>query len=195
MGRLAKLVLILLIVIFLLLVLAALAAKLVFDAKAFRAPSESMVPTIDVGDRLLTIKESDPERGDVVVLNPPAGAADGRCGARAPLGSPCPRPTPGTLDQAFVKRVVAVGGDRLTIQDGATVIDGKVQREPYARTDAECQVCNLPREITVPAGHVFVMGDNRGASDDSRAWGPVRVGEVQGEVRLRYWPPGVFGEL
>jgi signal peptidase I len=193
--RLAKFVLFLVVVVALLVVLGALAAKLVFDAKAFSAPSESMLPTIDVGDRLITTKESDPERGDVVVLRPPAGAADGRCGAQAPLGSPCPRPTPGSLDLTFVRRVVAVGGDRLSVRDGLTVIDGKVQREPYARKDAECQACNLPREITVPAGHVFVMGDNRGASDDSRFWGPVRVGDVEGEVRLRYWPVGEVGEL
>ncbi len=68
-----------------------------------------------------------------------------------------------------------------------------MQREPHARKDAECQACNLPREITVPAGHVFVMGDNRGASDDSRLWGPVRVGAVEGEVRLRYWPLDALG--
>src|SRR5680860_780131 len=195
MRRLAKFGLILLIVVASLLVLGALAATLVFGAKTFRAPSESMVPTVDVGDRLVTTKESHPKRGDVVVLNPPAGAADSRCGAQPPLGSACSRPTPGTLDQALVKRVVAVGGDRLKVQDGATVIDGRVQREPYARQDAECQACNLPREITVPAGHVFVMGDNRGASDDSRFWGPVRVDDVQGEVRLRYWPLDGFGGL
>ncbi|MEK6227918.1 MAG: signal peptidase I [Actinomycetota bacterium] len=193
MRRLAKFGLILLIVVASLLVLAALAAKLVFGAKTFRAPSESMVPTVDVGDGLVTTKESHPKRGDVVVLNPPAGAADSRCGTDHALGSACPKPTPGSLEQPFVKRVVAVGGDRLAIQDSLAVIDGKVQREPYARKDAECQACNLPREITVPEDHVFVMGDNRGQSDDSRFWGPVPVDDVQGKVRLRYWPLDGFG--
>ncbi|MBA3359546.1 MAG: signal peptidase I [Thermoleophilaceae bacterium] len=195
MRRLAKFALVLLIVVVSLLVLAALAAKLVFGAKAYRAPSESMVPTIAVGDRFLTTKETDPERGDVVVLNPPAGAADIRCGTDQPLGGACPTPTPGSLQQSFVMRVVAVGGDRLAIRDGLAVIDGKPQREPYARKDSECEGCNLPREITVPADHVFVMGDNRGESSDSRVWGPARVDDVQGKVRLRYWPVDAFGGL
>jgi len=193
--RLAKFALTLLIVATSLIVLAALAAKLVFGAKTFRAPSESMVPTLDVGDRLLTLKESDPKRGDVVVLNPPAGAADSRCGVEQPLGGACSKPTPGSLEQPFIKRVVAVGGDRLAIRDGLAVIDGEGRRETYARKDADCAICNLPREITVPRGHVFVMGDNRGESDDSRSWGPVRLDNVQGKVRLRYWPVAGFGEL
>jgi len=143
----------------------------------------------------MTIKESDPQQGDVVVVEPPAGAADSRCGVKIPLGSACPEPTPGRVGQVFIERVVAVGGDRLKIQDGATVIDGEVRRDTYARKDADCPICNLPREITVPRGHVFVMGDNRGESEDSRVWGPVRVDDVQGKVRLRYWPPAGFGGL
>ena len=178
-----------------LIVLAALAAKFVFGAKTYRVPSESMQPTLTVGERLMTTKESDPQRGDVVVVEPPAGAADSRCGVKIPLGSACPEPTPGRVGQVFIERVVAVGGDRLKIQDGATVIDGEVRRDTYARKDADCPICNLPREITVPRGHVFVMGDNRGESEDSRVWGPVRVDDVQGKVRLRYWPPAGFGGL
>ena len=151
-----------------------------------------MVPTIDVGDRLITTKESDPERGDMVVLHPPAGAADSRCGARAPLGAGA-RPTPGSLDRTFVERVVAAGRRSLSIRDGLTVIDGQGRASPRAQGRRSASACNLPANITVPAGHVFVMGDNRGASDQPLLSAGAPVGDVEGEVRP-HWPVGEIGD-
>jgi signal peptidase I len=91
---------------------------------------------------------------------------------------------------SFIKRVVAVEGDRLSVRGGRVYIDGRPEREPYARLDEGCPTCNHPEEITIPEDHYFMMGDNRGASADSRDWGPVPEEWIAGEVRLRYWPPG-----
>jgi signal peptidase I len=170
-----------------------LALMTVLGGRTFRAPSESMLPTIRVGERLMTTKVSEPGRGDIVVLNPPAGAEKNVCGVRVPANGACPRATPERSKVNFIKRVAAVAGDRLSIRGGRTVIDGEVQEEPYIRADRDCPACNLPDEITVPRGHVFVMGDNRGASADSREWGPVPEDAVLGKVRLRYWPPSRAG--
>ena len=165
----------------------------VLGGRTFRAPSDSMEPTIAMGDRFVTTKASDPQRGDIVVFRPSVGALDGGCGAERPPSSPCPRGKSRRIEQTFVKRVVAVGGDRLAIREGRAVVDGRVQEEPFIRGDRSCAICNLPGEITVPEGHVFVMGDNRGESSDSRDWGPVPEDWVVGEVRLRYWPLGRVG--
>lgn len=167
--------------------------------KPYRIPSASMEPTIEIGDRILVRKTGgySPERGDIVVVNPPPGADLNECGV--PNFEPvarrqaCPRSSEGESQTARVGRIVAVGGDRLRIEDGATVIDGKRQDEPYARTGDPCELCDLPREITVPDGHVFLMGDNRAASADSREWGPVREDSVVGPTLITYWPPSRWG--
>lgn len=166
-----------------------------FGGRAFRAPSASMSPTIEVGERFITTKTSEPQRGDLVVFKPPAGADENTCGVRRPARSACPKGTPGQSEVSFIKRVVAVEGDRVAIRGGRVVLDGQVQDEPYLRPSPDCGVCNLPREITVPAGHFFAVGDNRGESADSREWGPVPDNAIVGEVRLRYWPPGRAGRL
>lgn len=170
--------------------------------KPFRIPSESMKPTVEIGDRILVRRGGyTPERGDVVVSQPPAGAEHGRLECGVPGFDPverrqaCPRPTEQRSDQNFVHRVVALGGDRLRIEGGRTFVNGRRQDEPYIEPDESCDVCNLPREITVPEDHVFVMGDNRGASADSRFWGPVKQDWIVGEVAIRYYPLGRFGGL
>ena len=160
-------------------------------ARTFRVPSPAMAPTIEEGDRIITTPASDPALGDIVVLHPPVEAEQGvGCGAAQAL---CARPGSAPAEVSFVKRVVARGGDRLMMVDGRLVRNGQPQREPYVRTDGCRSFCDFPREITVPRGHLYVLGDNRGASDDSRFWGPVPVEWVIGKVRLRYWPPGRVG--
>ena len=113
-----------------------------FLVKPFRIPSESMVPTLEIGQRVLVDRVSfrfgDPERGDIVVFKPPAGADTNTCGVEHAPDSPCPRPTTGRSDTNFIKRVVAVGGDRLKVIDGRVYINGKRQKEPFARLDSEC---------------------------------------------------------
>ena len=91
--------------------------------------------------------------------------------------------------------MVAVGGDRLKVIDGRVYINGKRQKEPFIRPDDECGICNLPEEITIPKGHFFMMGDNRGESADSREWGPVPKKWMIGKAFVTYWPPDRIGTL
>jgi signal peptidase I len=170
-----------------------------FLVKPFRIPSESMVPTLDIGQRVLvdrvTKNFSDYDRGDVLVFKPPAGADTNACGVRHSSRSPCPEPTDGQSDTNFIKRVVAVEGDRLSVRGGRVFINGTPQQEPYARLDDACPICNLPQQITIPEDHYFMMGDNSGASADSREWGPVPKDWVIGQAFATYWPPGKIGTL
>jgi signal peptidase I len=176
-----------------------------FLVKPFRIPSESMVPTLAVGQRVLvdrvTFRFGDPERGDVVVFKPPAGAEDdesgeAQCGAPRVEGQSCPRPTPQRADTNFIKRVVGLPGDRLKVIRNRVYINGRRQNEPFIARDPDCHdLCNMPREIEIPRGYYFMMGDNRGASLDSRAWGPVPKKWLIGQAFATYWPPGKVGTL
>jgi signal peptidase I len=171
-----------------------------FLVKPFRIPSESMVPTLEIGQRVLvdrlTKNFGDYERGDVLVFKPPAGADNNSCGVEPPPErSPCPRPTDDRSDTNFIKRVVGVGGDRLSVRGGRVYINGRAEKEPYARPDDSCQICNLPEAITIPEDHYFMMGDNRGASADSREWGPVPKDWVIGQAFATYWPVDRIGTL
>ena len=170
-----------------------------FLVKPFRIPSESMVPTLEIGQRVLvdrvTKNFSDYDRDDVLVFKPPAGADTNSCGVRHSPEAACPRPTADRSDTNFIKRVVGVGGDRLSVRGGRVYINGKGLKEPYARLDDTCPICNLPREITIPKGYYFMMGDNRGASADSREWGPIPKDWVIGQAFATYWPPNRIGLL
>jgi signal peptidase I len=175
--------------------------------KPYQIPSESMEPTLDVGQRVLVNRFlyhfKDPEIGDIVVFHPPAGADGGpRCGVKeqgrepSDVGMPCPAPTEERSDQNFIKRIVAGPGDTLSIKEGHPVVNGVEQKdEPYINPCGGGGVCNMPKEITIPADHYFMMGDNRGASDDSRFWGPVPRDWLIGEAFATYWPPNRIGGL
>jgi signal peptidase I len=173
-----------------------------YAVKPYRIPSESMEPTLHVGDRVLVNRLShrlgvDPEVGQIVVFHPPLGAdaSPPRCGATEEGGgsrTPCSRPTPAASSQTFIKRVVGVSGDRLALRHGRVVRNGELQAEPYARPCGG-PACELPRPARVPEDFVYLLGDNRGASQDSRFWGPVPVSWVIGEAIGVYWPPGRVG--
>ncbi|MFL5868002.1 MAG: signal peptidase I [Thermoleophilaceae bacterium] len=174
-----------------------------FLVKPFRIPSESMEPTLDVGQRVLVwrlgLHLGTPHRGDIMVFKPPKGADENQCGV--PGFNPeaeresCPKPTSQRSNTNFIKRVVAVGGDRLSVRAGRVYLNGHEQKEPFIRPSSDCGICQLPRAIKIPKGYFFMMGDNRGESADSREWGPVPKKWMIGKAFLTYWPPGRVGTL
>jgi signal peptidase I len=165
-----------------------------FIVKPYRIPSGSMEPTLAIGQRVIVDRVSRHftsfHRGDIVVFHPPKGAdSEVQCGEpNKPPGEPCPKATPQKSSTNFIKRIVGVPGDRLSVRAGRAYIDGKELKEPYIRPDATCPICNEPRPITIPPGHFFMIGDNRGESDDSRDWGPVPKRWIIGAVLVRYAP-------
>jgi signal peptidase I len=172
-----------------------------YAVKPYRIPSGSMIPTLRVDDRVLVDRVghrlgAQPEIGDIVVFHPPTGADSEPAVCEAPTnGSPCAEPTEEPSKQTFIKRVVALGGDTIAIRDGHVIRNGREAPEPFAADCGGVDGCDLPRAITVPKGSVFLMGDNRGGSLDSRFWGPVPVDWVIGQARAKYWPPGHAGTL
>ena len=176
-----------------------------FLVKPFRIPSESMEPTLAVGQRVLVDRVSprfgEPQRGDIIVFKPPRGAddnADSECGVERPPDQACERALPERSDTNFIKRVVGVPGDELYISRGRVFLKGRggrfrQQDEPYIEPDETCDTCNLKKPIKVPRGQFFMMGDNRGNSTDSRAWGPVKKDWVIGGAFFTYWPPKRLG--
>jgi len=171
-----------------------------YAIKPYRIPSGSMEPTLDVGERVLVQRVTtrlggEPKVGDIIVFHPPAGA-DGvpaQCGTPARDDQPCARPTKNQSDQTFIKRVVATGGDTVAVRNGLAVVNGRTQPAPFAAACAGGDGCDMARPITVPKGSLFLMGDNRGNSDDSRYWGPVPEDWVIGKAFGTYWPPSRVG--
>jgi signal peptidase I len=171
-----------------------------FLVKPYRIPSESMEPTLDVGQRVLVnrvnYRLSDPDRGDVVVFHPPEGAEGNTCGVVRQPDEPCSRPTRKRSDLNFIKRVVAVPGDTLAIRGGHAVVNGKEQNESFTEPcPGDGGECNFQKSIKIPPGHFFMMGDNRGQSDDSRFWGPVPEKWIIGQAFFTYWPVDRVGIL
>jgi signal peptidase I len=160
----------------------------------YTVPSGSMDPTYPVGDVLSTnldaYADSEPVVGDVAVFHPPAGAESAsECGVRVdgeqPIesGESCPKPSSEESNITFVKRIVAVGGDTLSIKEGHPVVNGvEAKDQSYTEPCGAGYECNLPKAITIPHGDLFMLGDNRGGSDDSRYWGPVPEEWILGRV-------------
>jgi len=192
-----------------LIVAAAVALAFIIQAflvKPYRIPSESMEPTLQVNQRVLVSRVNyklghEPDQGNIVVFNPPIGNRNGEdpsaCGAVPPereAGQPCPKPTPGKDDVTFIKRVVGVPGDTVSIDaQGYATVNGKIQRQSYIRPCSHD--CSFSKKITISKDHYFMMGDNRGQSDDSRYWGPVPKKWIIGQAFATYWPPKRMGIL
>ena len=170
-----------------------------FVAQAFFIPSESMVHTLEVGDRVLVSRMSyrlhDPRRGDIVVFTSPfeseASGDDeslpGRV-VRSVLESVGLR-HPSTDD--YIKRVIGLPGETVEGKDGKILINGRELVEPYM---AEQPVGEFPPR-TVAGGEVWVMGDNRNRSSDSRVFGPIKESKIIGRAILRIWPVNRLGFL
>jgi signal peptidase I len=170
--------------------------------KPYRIPSPSMVPTLKIGQRILANRLiNHPSVGDIVVFHPPKGADPvdspicGNPGQGAGHTQPCDQPTPGQSSQTFIKRVVGGPGDRISIVDGHVIRNGVREKDSYIAPCAGDAACNFRQTIVVPPGDYFMMGDNRGASDDSRFWGPVPDKWIIGVAFFTYWPPDRIGLL
>ena len=171
-----------------------------FLVKPYRIPSESMVPTLSIDQRVLVNRIgnnfTDPSVGDVMVFHPPDGATGGgaQCGVQV-QGALCPKPTGDKADVNFIKRVVGEPGDTIRVVDGKVIRNGKRLDEPYAQECGGGETCTFRGSIEIPPDHYFMMGDNRGASDDSRFWGPVPRQWFIGGAFATYWPPSKIGLL
>ena len=147
---------------------------------------ENMSPRLEINQRvefdLAAYADQAPEVGDIVLIHPPVGARNTRCGSpRTPRSDQlCVKPHGGPdRSVRFVMRVVAVGGDRVSFRRGRVVRNGKLETRKGIRRCPRGE-CTYRRAITVPAGHVYVAGDNRWSSDDSRFWGALPVSQVLG---------------
>lgn len=145
-----------------------------FLIQAFYIPSSSMEDTLLIGDRVLVNKLSydfgDVERGDIVVFERP------------------PQDTGNPDIKDLIKRVIALPGETVELRNGEVFIDGRRLQEPYL--DANDGATVEPREV--PAGHYWVMGDNRGQSKDSRFFGPIPEDLIVGRAFVRIWPVSAF---
>jgi signal peptidase I len=164
------------------------------DLKRYRQPSESMLPTIKLGSRFDANRDAydghDPEIGDLIVFHPPAPAngesgglgPSGQCGVDYGGGRSCPQPARRLATVTFDKRVVAGPGDEVAIRGGHVILNGKLQREPFVLPCHPGDECDFPTPIEVPPDHWFLLGDNRGRSDDSRFWGPISRQSIIGRI-------------
>jgi signal peptidase I len=166
----------------------------------FRVDGSSMLPSLVNGEMLLVNRNSyesydlyslidwlpgvehadakeftlfdGPHRGDVIVFNPPV-----------------------TSDKPYIKRVVGLPGDTIEIKDGGVWVNGVQLDEPYLHgdtTDCQPRACD---PVVVPEGSVFVLGDNRAHSSDSRYFGPVKISDIVGKAWITYWPIGHIGSV
>src|SRR5579864_1669874 len=165
--------------------------------KPYKIPSGSMEPTLGIGQRVLVDRIfGSPHVGQVVVFHPPQGAQDGTCGRPHSPTAPCDWPNPRESSQTYIKRIVAGPGDLISISDGHVIRNGAREADSYIRPCAPgTSDCTFTTPIRVPRGMWYVMGDNRGLSDDSRFWGPVPSRWIIGDAFFTYWPPDRIGFL
>lgn len=148
-----------------------------FAIQAVHVEGLSMFATLDDNDYLIANKIDyrlhPPQRGDIVILRPPTSNS-----------------------QDFIKRIIALPGERLLIRDGIVYINGHRLDEPYL--PEEWTVFNNyggDNGIVIPANEYFVMGDNRNKSQDSRSFGPIGIDRIDGKAWFRIWPLSDFGNI
>jgi len=156
-----------------------------FIAQPYQVQQQSMEQTLEPGQYVLvdklTPRWDEYDRGDVVVFSPPESWTNN--------------------DTPFIKRVIGVAGDTVEVRDdGLVYVNGEALDEPYTYTDEdgnnEPTTASLDQGLwSIPAGQLFVMGDHRQMSADSRVFGPINTSDVIGRAFLRYWPISEFGIL
>jgi signal peptidase I len=156
-----------------------------FVAQPYKVQQGSMEMTL-LPDQYVLVDKLTPRwspynRGDIVVFDPPANWTEA-------TGVP------------FIKRVIGLPGDHVELRDGAVYVNGTKLDEPYVFTEDNVRQTTDPTpggpsEWLVPQGQLFVMGDHRQNSSDSRTFGPIEVSHVIGRAWLRYWPVDTFGTL
>ena len=153
-----------------------------FVVETYEVPTGSMRSTIEVGDRILSARFiyafGEPQKGDIVTFD-----------------------TPMDDNVVLVKRCIATGGDVVDIRMGNLYINGELQVEEYVHGEPTYELYPTYKNMeisfpyTIPNGYIWVMGDNRTNSSDSRYFGPIDVHTVTGKVFFRYWPFDRFGPL
>jgi signal peptidase I len=169
-----------------------------YVAQAFYIPSASMEPKLEEGDRVIVSKVAyrlqSPHRGDVVVFHPPLPSPGdhsslpirlfhdvlGAIGIRHPG------------DDTFIKRVIGLPGETVEGRNGRVFVDGHELDEPWLRPGV---FTSAFAPVHLREGELFLMGDNRPDSSDSRSFGPVERGRIVGEATTRAWPPPRAGFL
>ncbi|MGB3692235.1 MAG: signal peptidase I [Spirulinaceae cyanobacterium] len=148
-----------------------------FVAEARYIPSGSMLPTLEINDRLLIEKVSynfrKPERGDIVVFNPTDTLKEQN------------------FHDAFIKRVIGLPGETIQVKNGRVVVNGKAIEEKYIEQEPAYDY----GPVKVPENQYLVLGDNRNNSYDSHAWGFVPRENIIGRAAVRFWPVGRVGSL
>jgi signal peptidase I len=129
-----------------------------------------IIPGVDRSGQDIVYPFHPPERGDIIVFNPPT-----------------------VSDKPYIKRVIGLPGETITIADGFVYVNGVKLDEPYI--DGAITECNRSKcdPVTVAEGSVFVLGDNRRNSSDSRIFGPIKVDSIIGKAWITYWPFSDFG--
>jgi len=169
-----------------------------YIVKPYRVPTGSMIPTLQPGDRViadrLTLDFRDPARGEIIVFHPPICRGDHNSEGACDTNDLSLRA--GASSQTFIKRVVGLPGETIWARHGAVWVKSPGQRahrlsEPYLHGR---RTASFPRTV-IPQKCYFMMGDNRGQSDDSRFWGPVPKKWIIGGAFATYWPPKRIGLL
>ena len=178
-----------------------------FIIKPYRIPSGSMEPTLIEGQRVLVnriaMDFSQPHVGGIYVFHPPEGAKQEECGPTPHVvklgGAACSQSVFRKSSENFIKRAVAGPGDEIYVTGGhvfrKAAHTGRfvAEKDSYIKACGSSPECNFPTPIKIPPGHWFMMGDNRGNSDDSRFWGPVPTSWIIGQAIATYWPPDRIG--
>lgn len=151
-----------------------------FVAQPYRVEQQSMERTLEPNQYVLvdklTPRFDEYKRGDIVIFDPPSSWATDR---RTP----------------YIKRIIGLPGDRVAIRDGVVYVDDVPLDEPYVYDGQPTVVTGTDAEWIVPPAELFVLGDHREDSADSRVFGPIPREHVIGRAWLRYWPLGTFGVL